>query len=74
MKMERMLIINKSTRYTIRKVLLQKSKLKLKSAIAGGYAISLHEVTDNAQTKKLKNYKVKRIIGLHFLVWKVIQF
>lgn len=41
--------------YTIRKgIVTNKSKLKIKSAIAGGYAISLHEVTDNAQTKKLK--------------------
>jgi len=41
--------------YTIRKgIVTNKSKLKIKSAIAGGYAISLHEVTDKAQTKKLK--------------------
>ncbi|NDV69395.1 glycoside hydrolase family 97 protein [Dysgonomonas sp. 25] len=41
--------------YTIRKVIVtNKSKLTQKSASAGGYAISIFEVTDKAQTKGLK--------------------
>lgn len=41
--------------YTIRKVVVtSKSKLKQYSAPGGGYAISIKEVTDKAQTKGLK--------------------
>lgn len=41
--------------YTIRKVVINnKSKLNQRLAPAGGYAISIIEVTDNAQTKGLK--------------------
>ncbi|MDL2255551.1 glycoside hydrolase family 97 protein [Parabacteroides sp. OttesenSCG-928-G06] len=41
--------------YTIRKVIVtHKSKLTQQSAPAGGYAISLFEVTDKAQTKGIK--------------------
>jgi alpha-glucosidase len=44
--------------YTIRKALVDsKSKLTQKSAPGGGYAISLFEVTDKAQTKGLKKLK-----------------
>ncbi|MDT3388917.1 MAG: glycoside hydrolase family 97 protein [Bacteroidota bacterium] len=44
--------------YTIKKgIVTSKTKLKLNSVIAGGYAISLIEVTNASQTKGLKNIK-----------------
>ncbi len=44
--------------YTIKKgIVTSKTKLKLNSVIAGGYAISLIEVTNAYQTKGLKNIK-----------------
>ena len=44
--------------YNIKKgIVTSKTKLKLNSVIAGGYAISLIEVTNASQTKGLKNIK-----------------
>ena len=41
--------------YNIRKgVVTNKTKLKMRSTIAGGYAISLHEVVDKKQVRGLK--------------------
>ncbi|MCF8362428.1 MAG: glycoside hydrolase family 97 C-terminal domain-containing protein [Prolixibacteraceae bacterium] len=46
---------NNAQAYEIRKGLVtRKSKLKQKCAPGGGYAISVIEVTDKAQTKGLK--------------------
>jgi alpha-glucosidase len=41
--------------YTVRSgIVSAKSKLNLKAAVGGGYAVSIREVTDKAQTKGLK--------------------